>query len=213
MSGRQTRFTAAIILAVILLSVSGVALIVTCDYQRNLDFRAPLDDITRGMEQPDELMIAAVAQTRERVGFMGSLAGGPTDATYSCDADGCTLDRFWFTVAIEPLCPFGRDEDRRTVVVYEFDLGAGQVQATSVDAPWNGGIEWSQMPLTFERAAEVMRANVPADFIERHPEYSLHMSAAQTEWLVDLAAADGDGPELHVFKLNVADETVEPIGV
>jgi len=213
MAARRTRFTVAAVLALLLLSVSGVALFVTCDYQRNLDFRAPLGDITRGQNAPDALILAAVTETQERVGFKGALASGPTDATYDCDADDCTLDRFWTTVAIEPLCPFGRADDRRTAVVYEFDLSAGQVEARSLDAPWNGGIEWSQVPLTFERAAEVMRASVPVDFVERHPAYSLHLSAAQTEWLVDVAAGEGDDQELHVFKLHVADETVEPVGV
>lgn len=213
MPGRPSRFALVALLAFILLSVSGVALVVTCDYQRNLDFRAPLDDVAQGMRQPDELMMAAVAETRERVGYKGALAGGTTDAVYDCDADGCTLARFWFTVAIEPLCPFGRAEDRRTAVVYAFDLNREQVEATSLDVPWNGGIEWSQMPLTFERAAEVMHASAPADFVERHPEYSLHLSVGQTEWLVDVTAGEGENQELHVFKLNVADETVEPIGV
>jgi len=213
MPDRRTRFALAVFLAIILLSVSGVALLVTCDYQRQLDFRAPLDDVTQGLEAPDELMMMAVVETQARLGYKGSLAGGPTDATYVCDADDCTLDRFWTTVGIQPLCPFGRDEDRRTVVVYEFDLAAERVSARAVDAPWSGGIDWARMPLTFERAAEVMRAAVPPDFVQRHPDYSIHMSVGQTEWLVDVAAGAGDDQELHVYKLNVADESVDAIGV
>lgn len=213
MSAHQLRFTVAAFLAILLLSVGGVALIITCDYQRHLDFRASLDEIAPGMRQPDELMMVAVAETRQRVGYKGTLAGGTTDANYTCDADDCTLSRFWFSVGIDPLCPVGRDEDRRQVVVYAFDLAANQVEATIYESPWNGGIDWAQMPLSFDRAAERVRASLPAGFVDRHPQYTLHLSVGQTEWLVDVSAGSGDTEELHVFRLHVDDETVEPVGV